>query len=146
MGPSMTSAISESSAPRQTEMACRVSEHSDSSSSVRTTTSTWPLIRRARFNNLFFSSMVCAIRDVYPSIPPGVYSRGKIVPVIAEQFEFGPFLLDTSNSELRRDGAPIKLRPQAFSVLCALVQSTGQWVSCERLISDAWEGHYVSRH
>ncbi len=72
--------------------------------------------------------------------------RSKIVPVTAEQFEFGPFLLDASNSELRRDGTPIKLRPQAFSVLRALVHSSGQWVSCERLISDAWEGNHVSRH
>lgn len=68
------------------------------------------------------------------------------MPVIAEQFEFGPFLLDASNSELRRDGVPLKLRPQAFSVLRALVHSTGHWISCERLISDAWEGNHVSRH
>ncbi len=64
----------------------------------------------------------------------------------AEQFEFGPFLLDAANSELLREGTPVKLRPQTFSVLRALVQSSGQWVSCEKLISDAWEGNHVSRH
>jgi len=68
------------------------------------------------------------------------------VPVTAGQFEFGPFLLDAANSELRRDGIPVKLRPRAFSVLCALVHLSGQWVSCERLIGDAWEGNHVSRH
>jgi tetratricopeptide (TPR) repeat protein len=27
-----------------------------------------------------------------------------------------------------------------------LVQNTGQWVSCERLIAEAWDGNHVSRH
>jgi DNA-binding winged helix-turn-helix (wHTH) protein len=64
----------------------------------------------------------------------------------AEQFEFGPFLVDTANSQLLRDGAALKLRPQAFHALRTLVQNTGQWVSCERLIAEAWDGHHVSRH
>jgi DNA-binding winged helix-turn-helix (wHTH) protein len=68
------------------------------------------------------------------------------VPVIAEKFEFGPFLLDTANNQLLRDGTPIKLRPQAFNVLRALVQNTGQWISCERLIDESWDGSHVSRH
>lgn len=40
----------------------------------------------------------------------------------------------------------MKLRPQAFQVLRTLVQNTGQWISCERLIAEAWDGHHVSRH
>ncbi len=40
----------------------------------------------------------------------------------------------------------MKLRPQTFQVLKTLVQNTGQWISCERLIAEAWEGHHVSRH
>src|ERR1700689_4794447 len=70
----------------------------------------------------------------------------KTVPVTAEQFEFGPFLVDTASSRLLRDGVTTKLRPQAFHVLRTLVQNTGQWVSCERLIAEAWDGHHVSRH
>ncbi len=75
-----------------------------------------------------------------------LYINCKTVPVTAEQFEFGPFLVDTASSRLLRDGVATKLRPQAFQVLRTLVQNTGQWVSCERLISEAWDGHHVSRH
>jgi tetratricopeptide (TPR) repeat protein len=68
------------------------------------------------------------------------------VPALAEQFEFGPFLVDTAGSRVLRDGIAMKLRPQAFQVLRTLVQNTGQWVSCERLIAEAWEGNHISRH
>jgi len=68
------------------------------------------------------------------------------VPVTAEQLEFGPFLVDMTNSRLLRDGVPMKLRLQAFSVLRTLVQNSGQWVSCDRLISESWDGQHVSRH
>jgi DNA-binding winged helix-turn-helix (wHTH) protein/Flp pilus assembly protein TadD len=68
------------------------------------------------------------------------------VQVIGDQFEFGPFVLDTGGSRLLRDGVDIKLRPQAFQVLRTLVENTGQWISCERLIADAWEGQHVTRH
>jgi DNA-binding winged helix-turn-helix (wHTH) protein len=68
------------------------------------------------------------------------------VPLTAEQFEFGPFLVDTASSRLLRDGRAMKLRPQAFQVLLTLVQNTGQWISCERLIGEAWGGQHVSRH
>ncbi len=68
------------------------------------------------------------------------------VPFVAAQFGFGPFLLDVPNSQLLREGVPIKLRPQTFNVLRALVHNSGQWVSCERLIQEAWEGNHVSRH
>jgi DNA-binding winged helix-turn-helix (wHTH) protein len=68
------------------------------------------------------------------------------VPVTAEQFEFGPFLLDIANSQLLRDGVALKLRPQTFNVLRTLVHHTGQWVSCETLIEESWYGQHVSRH
>lgn len=66
--------------------------------------------------------------------------------VAAEQFEFGPFLLDIPNSRLLREGVPVKLRPQTFHVLRTLVHNSGQWVSCDKLIREAWEGNHVSRH
>ena len=68
------------------------------------------------------------------------------MPVTAQQFEFGPFLVDTASSRVLRDGVAMKLRPQAFQVLRTLVQNTGQWISCERLIAEAWDGNHVSRH
>jgi len=54
--------------------------------------------------------------------------------------------VDTASSRVLRDGIAMKLRPQAFQVLRTLVQNTGQWISCERLIAEAWDGHHVSRH
>lgn len=66
--------------------------------------------------------------------------------LVAEQFGFGPFVVDTAGSRVLREGVALKLRPQAFQVLKILVQNTGQWISCDRLISEAWEGHHVSRH
>jgi DNA-binding winged helix-turn-helix (wHTH) protein len=64
----------------------------------------------------------------------------------AEQFGFGPFVVDVSASRVLRDGAALKLRPQAFQVLRALMENSGQWVSCDRLIHEAWDGSHVSRH
>lgn len=66
--------------------------------------------------------------------------------LVAEQFGFGPFVVDTAGSRVLREGVALKLRPQAFQVLKILVQNTGQWISCDRLIVEAWEGHHVSRH
>ena len=43
------------------------------------------------------------------------------MPAIAEQFEFGPFLVDTASSRVLRDGIAMKLRPQAFQVLPLVV-------------------------
>lgn len=60
-----------------------------------------------------------------------------MAPTMAERFEFGPFLLDIPNSQLLREGVPVKLRPQTFLVLRALVHNTGQWVSREKLIREA---------
>ena len=64
----------------------------------------------------------------------------------AQQYGFGPFTVDTAGSRVLRDGVPMKLRPQTFLVLRTLVQNTGQWISCERLIAEAWDGSHVSRH
>jgi DNA-binding winged helix-turn-helix (wHTH) protein/Flp pilus assembly protein TadD len=83
------------------------------------------------------------IKDRNPAIFDGGASQ---VQVSAGPLEFGPFVLDVAGSRLLRDGAVIKLRPQAFQVLRALVQNSGQWISCERLITEAWDGQHVSRH
>ena len=66
--------------------------------------------------------------------------------VATEQYGFGPFTVDMAGSRVLRDGVPMKLRPQTFLVLRTLVQNTGQWISCERLIAEAWDGSHVSRH
>ncbi len=58
---------------------------------------------------------------------------------------FGPFTLDTANCRLLRNGADLRLRPQAVRVLRSLLQHAGRTVDCENLRKEAW-GIYVSRH
>jgi DNA-binding winged helix-turn-helix (wHTH) protein/tetratricopeptide (TPR) repeat protein len=59
---------------------------------------------------------------------------------------FGPFNLDTSATRLLRDGAEVKLRPQALQALRVLLLHGGQTVRYEQMIAEAWHGTVVSRH
>jgi DNA-binding winged helix-turn-helix (wHTH) protein/Flp pilus assembly protein TadD len=59
---------------------------------------------------------------------------------------FGPFSLDGSATQLLRDGAEIRLRPQALRVLKVLLVHSGEWVRYEQMIAEAWEGTLVSQH
>jgi DNA-binding winged helix-turn-helix (wHTH) protein len=59
---------------------------------------------------------------------------------------FGPFSLDASATQLLRDGAEIRLRPQALRVLKVLLFHSGEWVRYEQMIAEAWEGTLVSQH
>jgi tetratricopeptide (TPR) repeat protein len=63
-------------------------------------------------------------------------------PVIA----FGPFVIDADGGRLLRDGCEVKLRRQAVHLLRALASRTGQNVTHEQLIAEAWRGVHVSRH
>ena len=59
---------------------------------------------------------------------------------------FGPFTLEADASRLLRDGVEVRLRPQAFHALRALVDHRGRSVSYEQMIAEAWKGTFVSRH
>jgi DNA-binding winged helix-turn-helix (wHTH) protein/tetratricopeptide (TPR) repeat protein len=59
-------------------------------------------------------------------------------------YRFGPFDLDTGNHELRRDGAVVKLAPQPFKILAALVAQGGGLVSRDELREAVWGAdHFV---
>src|SRR5690606_9719588 len=45
-----------------------------------------------------------------------------------------------------RDGAEVRLRPQAFQALKVLLEHRGKSVSYERMIAETWKGTHVSRH
>jgi DNA-binding winged helix-turn-helix (wHTH) protein/Flp pilus assembly protein TadD len=66
--------------------------------------------------------------------------------VLAPKTSFGPFSLDSAKGSLSRDGADLRLRPQAFDALKVLLENAGQFVSYEELIREAWSGNVVSRH
>jgi tetratricopeptide (TPR) repeat protein len=48
--------------------------------------------------------------------------------------------------QVARNGAYLRLRPQAFQALQALINHGGQYVNYEQLIQQAWGGNVVSRH
>src|SRR5262249_41091828 len=59
---------------------------------------------------------------------------------------FGPFSIDTSGSRLIRNGAEVKLRPQAVCALKALALHSGRYIGYEQMIAEAWAGTSVSKH
>src|SRR5580658_6303068 len=63
----------------------------------------------------------------------------------------GPMILRFANCELdvnrvivRRNGREVKLEPQAFDVLCYLVQHRGEVVRKEQILDDVWGDRFVS--
>jgi DNA-binding winged helix-turn-helix (wHTH) protein len=66
--------------------------------------------------------------------------------VYAGHITVGPFLLNTAERRLLRDGLEVKLRPQAFNALWVLAQNASQDVDYDQLILKAWGGVTVSRH
>ena len=76
---------------------------------------------------------------------PDLRHAGKEVPHAAD-VTFGPFTLDLAGARLFCDGTEVKLRPRAFHVLRVLLQHNGRALGYERLMAEAWEGTFVSRH
>ena len=62
------------------------------------------------------------------------------------EFVFGPFLLDSTDARLTRDGAAIRMRPLAFRALRVLLEHRGACVAYETMVEQAWEGTHVARH
>ena len=60
------------------------------------------------------------------------------------RFSFGVFHLDVKNRSLFRDGTPVPLAPKEFDTLVVLVQSRGQLLEKETLISAVWPDTFVS--
>jgi predicted ATPase len=60
------------------------------------------------------------------------------------RFVFGSFEVDDELYELRKDGAPVALRPQAFDVLLCLLRAGGKVVTKAELIRAVWGGAQVS--
>jgi DNA-binding winged helix-turn-helix (wHTH) protein len=58
-------------------------------------------------------------------------------------YEFGPFLLDTSERKLFRDGEAVALTSKAFDTLLVLVERKGKVVEKEALMSAVWPDSFV---
>lgn len=61
-------------------------------------------------------------------------------------YSFGPFVLEVAASRLLRDGAEVRVRPQAFAALRTLASHPGRFLTYDQLIEEAWGGTAVSRH
>lgn len=55
-------------------------------------------------------------------------------------FRFDRFLLDSSNRQLSRDGAPVELNARYLDALTLLVREQGKLVSKERFLAEVWAG------
>ena len=63
--------------------------------------------------------------------------------VAAPPVAFGPFVLDSSNETLTRDGRPIRMRPKTFAVLTCLVDAAGRLVTKKDLLDELWPDVFV---
>ncbi|HEU4834741.1 MAG TPA: winged helix-turn-helix domain-containing protein [Pyrinomonadaceae bacterium] len=59
------------------------------------------------------------------------------------KFAFGPFVLDTNEHVLSRNGTPLSLTPKAFQTLRLLVQNSGKLVEKDELLKAVWPDSFV---
>jgi len=58
-------------------------------------------------------------------------------------YEFGPFVLDTMQHALLRNGQPVPLTPKTYDTLLVLVQNAGKMLSKEELMNTLWPDRFV---
>ena len=58
-------------------------------------------------------------------------------------YEFGPFVLDTIQQLLKRDGAPVQLTPKTYDTLLVLVENHGCLLSKADLMKAVWPDSFV---
>ncbi len=58
-------------------------------------------------------------------------------------YEFGPFVLDTFQHTLLKDGKPVSLTPKTYDTLLLLVRNSGRMVPKEELMKFLWPDSFV---
>ncbi|HEX3322798.1 MAG TPA: winged helix-turn-helix domain-containing protein [Terriglobales bacterium] len=58
-------------------------------------------------------------------------------------YEFGPFILDTPQHLLLREGHPVSIAPKTYDTLLFLLQNNGRMVSKQELMSTLWPASFV---
>src|SRR5579864_2504762 len=61
----------------------------------------------------------------------------------AQFYEFRPFLLDTIQHALLKEGRPVALTPKTYDTLLVLVQNSGRMLSKEELMKALWPDSFV---
>jgi len=83
-------------------------------------------------------STICIIaaENGFATVPPDKPSRTEAAALL----RFGPFELDERTSELRKDGAIVRLPPQPARVLALLARQSGHVVTREEIRQRIWYG------
>ena len=58
----------------------------------------------------------------------------------------GEWWVDPALDEISKDGATVKLEPQAMRLLLSLVERAGQVVSVEQLLDEVWKNVVVTQN
>jgi TolB-like protein/Flp pilus assembly protein TadD len=61
-------------------------------------------------------------------------------------YQFGPFILDTVERRLLRDGRPVALTAKLFDILLLLVRNSGKVVTKESLMKEIWSDSFVEEN
>ncbi|HEX8147831.1 MAG TPA: alpha/beta fold hydrolase [Pyrinomonadaceae bacterium] len=61
-------------------------------------------------------------------------------------YTFGPFVLDTREGALLREGRPVQLTPKAFETLVALIERSGHCIGKEELMRRVWPDSFVEEN
>src|SRR5918993_5546988 len=59
---------------------------------------------------------------------------------------FGPFVVDTREGLLLREGQPVPLTPKAFETLLALVENSGHCLGKDELMRRVWPDSFVEEN
>ena len=59
-------------------------------------------------------------------------------------YQFGEYSLHSESLELKKNGAPVVLEPQVFSLLACLIENADRVVSKDEHIETVWDGRIVS--
>ena len=63
---------------------------------------------------------------------------------VSGAYQFGPFELHIDAAELRREGRPVRLQPQPFTLLTLLVRRAGDVVTRQQIREELWpDGTFV---
>src|SRR5262245_26591969 len=65
------------------------------------------------------------------------------MPEKSGAYEFGPFLLDTVQHTVSRDGEPITLTPKTYDLLLLLVENRGRLMTKDELMKSLWPDSFV---
>ena len=58
-------------------------------------------------------------------------------------YEFGPFVLDTAQHLLSRQGKPVSLTPKTFDLLLLFLENSGRMLSKDELMKALWPSSFV---